>query len=87
MGNSIRPVVQLVQEPDGRLTLSSHSSFKNVSISFNLGEEFVEETPDGRKVKSVVILEGNKLIQTQKNGKESTIIREFTPEQVKMVGN
>lgn len=85
IGNTVRPVVELKQEADGKLTLSSKSTFKNASMSFKLDEEFPEETLDGRKVKSLITLEGNKLIQVQKNGKESTIIREFTPEEVKMV--
>ncbi|XP_065201206.1 fatty acid-binding protein, muscle [Planococcus citri] len=84
VGQTVKPVVELKQEEDGKLTLSSKSTFKNVSITFNLDEEFPEETLDGRKVKSVITLEDNKLIQVQKNGKESTIIREFTPEEVKM---
>lgn len=85
VGTRVTPVVELNQESDGRLTLSSKSTFKNVSITFKLGEEFEEVTPDGRKVKSCVTLEGTKLIQTQKNGKESTIIREFSDDEVNMV--
>ncbi|XKL64996.1 hypothetical protein PGB90_005082 [Kerria lacca] len=81
---TVQPIVEIVQESDGKLTLSSSSPFKNISITFNLGEEFDEITPDGRKVKSIITLEGNKLIQIQKNGKESVTIREFTPEQVNM---
>lgn len=83
----MRPVVELKQEPDGRLSLSSKSTFKNASITFNLNEEFDEETLDGRKVKSLITLEGNKLIQVQKNGKETLTIREFTPEEMKIVRN
>ena len=82
LGVSVTPTVELSQEADGKLTLSSKSSFKNVSITFNLNEEFEEVTPDGRRVKSVVTVDGNKLIQTQKNGKETLTIREFTPEKM-----
>lgn len=84
VGNTVRPVVELKQEPDGRLSLSSKSTFKNASITFNLDEEFEEETLDGRRVKSLITLEGNKLIQVQKNGKETLTIREFTPEEMKI---
>lgn len=87
VGNSVRPVVELTQESDGKLKLSSKSTFRNASISFNLGEEFDEETLDGRKVKSTITLEGNKLIQIQKNGKEMETIREFTPEEMHIVRN
>jgi fatty acid-binding protein 7 len=85
LGVAVTPTVELTQEADGKLTLSSKSSFKNVSITFNLGEEFDEITPDGRKVRSLVTVDGNKLIQTQKNGKETTTIREFTPEKMVIV--
>lgn len=43
-----------------------------------MGEEFDEETLDGRKVKSTMTLDGNTLIQDQKGDKAHKIIREFT---------
>lgn len=54
------------------------STFKTSEISFELGKEFDEETLDGRNVKSVVTLEGNKLIHKQGGDPSSEIIREFT---------
>lgn len=78
MGAKVSPVVELT-ENDGVYTLKTSSTFKNSEIKFKLGEEFDEETPDGRTVKSVCTLEGNKLTQIQKGEKETTIIREFTP--------
>ncbi|XP_012538848.1 probable fatty acid-binding protein isoform X1 [Monomorium pharaonis] len=78
MGSSVSPVVELT-ENDGLYTLKTTSPFKNSEIKFKLGEEFDEETPDGRKVKSVCTLEGNKLVQVQKGEKETTIEREFSP--------
>lgn len=53
------------------------STFKNSEISFELGKEFDEETLDGRQVKSVMTLEGNKLIQKQGGDPKSEIVREF----------
>lgn len=50
MGNAVYPTVELT-ENDGLYTLKTTSTFKNQEISFRLGEEFDEETPDGRKVK------------------------------------
>ncbi|XP_011158936.1 probable fatty acid-binding protein isoform X1 [Solenopsis invicta] len=78
MGSTVSPVVELT-EKDGMYTLKTTSPFKNTEIKFKLGEEFDEETADGRKVKSVCTLEGNKLIQEQKGEKNTTIEREFTP--------
>ncbi|XP_017491467.1 PREDICTED: fatty acid-binding protein, muscle [Rhagoletis zephyria] len=77
MGNSVSPTVELKKDGD-TYTFTTTSTFKTSSISFKLGEEFDEETLDGRKVKSVITLDGNKLLQEQKGDKPSTIIREFT---------
>ncbi|KAK7864790.1 hypothetical protein R5R35_012280 [Gryllus longicercus] len=84
LGGTVSPVIELT-EADGVYTLKSTSTFKNTVISFKLGEEFDEETPDGRKVKSTITRDGNKLIQIQKGEpKDTEIIREFSPEQVLM---
>lgn len=84
MGSSVSPVVELT-ENSGVYTLKTTSPFKNSEIKFKLGEEFDEETPDGRKVKSVCTLDGNKLIQIQKGDKQTTIEREFTPTEMKAI--
>jgi len=83
MGNAASPVVELTKNGD-EYTLTSQSTFKNTTTVFKLGEEFEEETPDGRKVKAVVTQEGNKLIHVQKGEKETTIIREFSEDELKM---
>lgn len=80
---TVSPVIELT-EKDGIYCLTSQSTFKNTEIKFKFGEEFEEETPDGRKVKSIITLEGNKLIHVQKGEKETTIERTFTPEEVIM---
>lgn len=77
MGNTVSPTVDLVKDGD-EYTFNTVSTFKSSSIKFKLGEEFDEETLDGRKVKSIITLDGNKLIQEQKGDKPHTIIREFT---------
>ncbi|XP_071448232.1 fatty acid-binding protein, muscle isoform X1 [Hetaerina americana] len=84
MGNAVTPTVE-VSEKDGTYTLKTSSTFKNSEISFKLGEEFEEETVDGRKVKSVVTKDGNKLIHVQKGEKETTIIREFNGDEMKAI--
>ena len=83
MGNAASPVIELTKNGD-EYTLTSQSTFKNTTITFKLGEEFEEETPDGRKVKAVITQDGNKLVHIQKGEKETTIIREFTEDEVKM---
>lgn len=77
MGNSVNPTVELKKEGDV-YTFTTSSTFKTSTITFKLGEEFDEETMDGRKVLSVCTLEGNTLTQEQKGDKPSTIIREFS---------
>lgn len=50
IGNNTYPVVELLKNEDDSFTLNTLSTFKNTSIKFKLGEEFDEETVDGRKV-------------------------------------
>ncbi|NP_001011630.1 probable fatty acid-binding protein isoform X2 [Apis laboriosa] len=84
VGSSVSPVVELT-ENNGLYTLKTTSPFKNTEIKFKLGEEFEEETVDGRKVKSVCTLDGNKLIQVQKGEKQTTIEREFSSTEMKAI--
>lgn len=88
-GNLATPVVELTKGDDGKYVLSSNSSFKNSSITFKIGEEFDEDTLDGRKVKAIIVQEENKLIHTQTmtDDKVTIIVREFEPDQLKMVNN
>nr|ABQ18251.1 MPA13-like protein [Lygus lineolaris] len=85
VGNSISPVVELVDNGDSSYTLKSSSTFKNTAITFKIGEEFQQETPDGRKVATVITQDGdNKLVEVQKGDKSTTIIREFSKDAVNM---
>lgn len=81
IGNTVCPTVELKKDGD-QYTLVTSSTFKTSTITFKLGEEFDEETLDGRKVKSVVTLEGNKLIHKQGGKPTSDIIREFTEKEM-----
>ncbi|KAI8046519.1 fatty acid-binding protein, muscle [Drosophila gunungcola] len=76
MGNSLSPTVEVTLDGD-TYTLTTTSTFKTSAISFKLGQEFDEETLDGRNVKSIITLDGNKLTQEQKGDKPTTIVREF----------
>lgn len=81
IGNSVSPTVELKKDGD-KYTLVTSSTFKNTEISFELGKEFDEETMDGRQVKSVMTMEGNKLIHKQGGDPPSEIIREFDEKQM-----
>ncbi|XP_031234691.1 fatty acid-binding protein, heart isoform X1 [Mastomys coucha] len=68
----------IIEKNGDTITIKTHSTFKNTEISFQLGVEFDEVTADDRKVKSVVTLDGGKLIHVQKwNGQETTLTREL----------
>ncbi|XP_027684205.2 fatty acid-binding protein, heart [Chelonia mydas] len=77
IANVISPTTIIELEGD-KVTLKTQSTFKNTEISFKLGEEFDETTADNRHVKSLVTLDGGKLIHVQKwDGKETTLVREL----------
>lgn len=84
MAANVLPVVELI-ENEGKYIMKTTSPFRSSEITFELGKEFDEVTPDGRKVKSVCTIEGNKLIQIQKGEKVTTIEREFTPSEMTAV--
>lgn len=67
-----------ITESGGRYTLKTLTALKNTEINFVLGEEFDEETFDGRKARSTVTQDGAKFVQVQKYGEdEATIVRTF----------
>lgn len=88
MGNAVSPVVELSKNGD-EYVLTSNSTFKNITTAFKPGVEFDTETPDGRKVKSTITIDGNVLHELQKaaDGKTTTIDRTFTADEIKMVIN
>ena len=80
IGNTTKPNVKLTQNGD-EWTLTTTSAVKTHVIKFKLNEAVDEETLDGRKVKSTFVLDGNKLVQTQRdkdNNVSCEIVREIT---------
>lgn len=57
------------------ITLKTQSTFKNTEVSFQLGMEFDETTADDKQVKSIVTLDGGKLVHLQKWAREDTCAR------------
>lgn len=86
VGNSVYPTVELTKNGD-EYTFSTSSTFKNTVIKFKEGQEFDEETLDGRKIKSVITFDGNKMIHDQKGDKGHIIYREFTDADLTAVRN
>ncbi|XP_014363193.2 fatty acid-binding protein, heart [Papilio machaon] len=76
---TLRPTHCLTLNENGTYTFSFNSRLVNSSVTFALGIEFDEVKPDGVKVKSVITIEGNKMIhiQREENGRTSKHIREF----------
>uniref|UniRef100_A0A5F9C4P5 Fatty acid binding protein 7 n=1 Tax=Oryctolagus cuniculus TaxID=9986 RepID=A0A5F9C4P5_RABIT len=65
VGNVTKPTVIISQEGD-KVVIRTQSTFKNTEISFRLGEEFDEISVDDRNCKSVISLDGDKLVHVQK---------------------
>jgi len=78
LGSTAKPTLIISVDGDN-WTVKTETTFKKSKIVFQLGVEFDEETADGRKMKTTMTLEGNKLIQDQKidePGVPSVITRE-----------
>ncbi|XP_032566018.1 fatty acid-binding protein, heart [Chiroxiphia lanceolata] len=68
----------IIEVNGDKVTVKTQSTFKNTEINFKLDEEFDETTADDRHVKSVVKLDGGKLVHVQKwDGKETSLVREL----------
>merc|ERR1712243_143971 len=85
MAATASPTTELTVDGDN-LSIKTQTTFKTTVINFKLGEEFEEETADGRKVKSTITKEGNnKLIHKQVGDKKNTtLVREFTNDKMTM---
>uniref|UniRef100_H2W233 Lipocln_cytosolic_FA-bd_dom domain-containing protein n=1 Tax=Caenorhabditis japonica TaxID=281687 RepID=H2W233_CAEJA len=74
---NLKPTLEIKHEGDTWHS-NQYSTFKNTTLSYKLGEEFDETTPDGRTVKSLITFDNGKFthIQKKKDGSvETTILR------------
>ncbi|XP_028598615.1 fatty acid-binding protein, heart [Podarcis muralis] len=77
MANLTKPTT-IIEVDGNKITLKTQSTFKSTEIKFTIGEEFEETTADDRHVKSLVTLDGGKLLHVQKwDGKETSLVREL----------
>lgn len=78
IAKTLTSTTQLSRNDDGRYTLYT-TALKIItqSIEFAPNEEFEEKTADGRKARSTVRFEENKMIHTQHGEKPLTIERRF----------
>uniref|UniRef100_A0A1W7RAI2 Fatty acid-binding protein n=1 Tax=Hadrurus spadix TaxID=141984 RepID=A0A1W7RAI2_9SCOR len=84
LGASSKPVVEISNDGD-TWTIKTITTFKTSEIKFKLGEEFQETRLDGSIVKTVVTLDGDKLVQKQFGDKEVVITREIEGDKLKVV--
>lgn len=85
LGTSVTPTVELLFDGE-HYTIRQVTKIRTVIIKFKPGEEFIEETPDGRKTRTVITFETeNKLVQKQLDGTPVTIVREFGEDELHMV--
>jgi len=85
LASTATPVTEITNEGTD-WNIKTSTTFKTTEIKFKLGEEFPEETADGRQCQSKISLEGdNKLVHVQTcKGQTLTILREFTDTEMKM---
>ncbi|XP_034455475.1 fatty acid-binding protein, heart [Hippoglossus hippoglossus] len=77
VGGITKPTT-IISVEGGTVTVKTQSSVKNTELSFKLDDEFDETTADDRKVKSIVKIDGGKLVHVQKwDGKETSLVREI----------
>merc|ERR1712080_649816 len=58
--------VMTITESGGNWTMVTKTSMKSIELKFRLGEEFEEDTTDGRHCKTTVTLDGNTMTTKQK---------------------
>lgn len=78
IAKSLSSTTQLTKRLDGRYAIHT-TALKLITqtVEFTPNQEFEEKTADGRKVKSTIVFEENKLIHTQHGEKPFTVERRF----------
>ncbi|XP_076814408.1 fatty acid-binding protein, liver-like [Clavelina lepadiformis] len=75
MGNIAKPVLT-IEINGSAIKMKSESTARTMTTECTMDQEWDEETADGRKCKSIMVMEGDKLVQRQKwEGKESILTR------------
>jgi hypothetical protein len=82
LAQTITTTVQLVKKTETDYSLNTMMLLLTTSQKFKLGEEKSITTADGRKVRNVFTIEGNKLIEKQLGEKDLIIERVFSDDQL-----
>ncbi|KAF4071228.1 hypothetical protein AMELA_G00283660 [Ameiurus melas] len=85
IANVIKPVFTFSQEDD-IVVIKTQTVINEHESRFRLGEEFDDKANDGRVCKTIITLDGDKLIQVQKwDSSEATTVREIQDGKLIMV--
>lgn len=76
IGNAIPVTVELKRNGD-QYSFYTYTWFKNLEIHFKLGKEFPEVTGDGRKVISLITMDGNIMTHKQTGNPPTKTIYDF----------
>merc|ERR1712180_115436 len=80
--------VMSIEEKDGNWVMITKTTVKSIELKFRLGEEFEEDTTDGRHCKTTVTLDGNVMTTKQratKSGeKDVTVVRTFSDDGISL---
>lgn len=77
IAKTLTTTIQLIEKPDGSYVLNSTVMLITTPQKFVLGETKELTTTDGRKIKNIFTIDGNKLIEQQIGEKTMTVEREF----------
>merc|ERR1712133_181321 len=80
--------VMSIEEKDGNWVMITKTTVKSIELKFRLGEEFEEDTTDGRHCKTTVTLDGNVMTTKQKatkaGEKDVTVVRTFSDDGISL---
>merc|ERR1712126_302527 len=80
--------VMTITNDGGNWTMVTKTTMKSAELKFKLGEEFEEDTTDGRHCKTTVTLDGNVMTTKQKatksGEKDATVVRTFSDDGISL---
>lgn len=79
-----QPSIELNRLDDGRYTLTTNTVFNQIVTKFRLDEEFDDESPDGREVRSMFVQDKNLLLHIERGDKTLYVLYEFSADEVRV---
>lgn len=78
-------VLELVDLGDGKFILKQQTAFKSMDLKFEPGVEFMDEKPNGAKIRSLMEFESENVLIHKQFAPDAIIRREFKENEVEMV--